>query len=279
MNTTIIKDSSINPDEYFDKGHSFLVEKISYEKNHSMNDFHFHSCYELFFLLEGQRTYIVNQSTILVEQHDVLCIQPHAFHKSIGVSPYSRYVLYFNDAFLTKYFTSKALPAILNTLQQPLISVADSDFGELLRLLERLICFQQQKAELHFYLSFVALINLLQANMGSQREIIVPVTNKNYIAILQYINENFAHIQAISEIAEHFFITKYHLCRLFKEYTGTTLVRYLTDVRLKHACELLLNTHLSITEISSQCGFHTSMYFNNVFKRSLGMTPLAYRRK
>ncbi|MGN0107165.1 MAG: helix-turn-helix transcriptional regulator, partial [Hominilimicola sp.] len=95
--------------------------------------------------------------------------------------------------------------------------------------------------------------------------------------ILSYITQNYNSISGIEEVASRFYITKYHLCRLFKQHTGLTITHYITQIRLQHACELLTDTNKSVTAIAMECGFNSSMYFCKTFKKNIGMTPSEFR--
>ena len=59
---------------------------------------------------------------------------------------------------------------------------------------------------------------------------------------------------------------------------GKTFVEYLTDIRLDKAEDLLLNTNLSILDISVATGFENQSYFTKVFKGRDGMTPRQFRK-
>ena len=50
--------------------------------------------------------------------------------------------------------------------------------------------------------------------------------------------------------------------------TGFGFKEYIINVRIKHACELLLNTNKSITTIAFECGFNDSNYFGDAFRRT-----------
>ena len=107
---------------------------------------------------------------------------------------------------------------------------------------------------------------------------------KNYLyndrvsGILRYLNQNYADIHSIEQVAEHLHISKYHLCKLFKNATGTTLINYINKLKIKNACTLLETTDKSLTEICHLCGFHSSSYFSTTFKSNLGVSPLRYRQ-
>jgi AraC-like DNA-binding protein len=69
------------------------------------------------------------------------------------------------------------------------------------------------------------------------------------------------------------------LGRLFKEETGQSPLQYLHDLRLAHACQLLVREFKNVQKIAEEVGFRQVGYFNRVFKACYGCTPSAYRRQ
>ena len=82
----------------------------------------------------------------------------------------------------------------------------------------------------------------------------------------------------IQEIADTFYLSKAYLCRIFKRTVGIPFSDYLNKTKLYHATRLLVTTNKSISEIATVCGFHSSAYFCNVFKKEYGVTPVMYKR-
>ena len=96
--------------------------------------------------------------------------------------------------------------------------------------------------------------------------------------MVAYINANFAGITNIEQIARQFYISKFHLCRVFKAAMKMTVVEYLNRVRIQNACRYLRHSDKDMGDIALLCGFHDAAYFSNVFKRVLGISPREYRR-
>ena len=65
--------------------------------------------------------------------------------------------------------------------------------------------------------------------------------------------------------------------RTFKEYTGFSPAKYILNVKINQAKELLTNSSVEIKEIAYNLGFENTDYFFTVFRRLTGQTPLAYR--
>ena len=93
-----------------------------------------------------------------------------------------------------------------------------------------------------------------------------------------YVRQNLSQSLSVSEIADHFSISRYYLAHAFKDATGTTVTEYRNEMRLTRAKRLLLQTDESVTDIALSVGFESSSYFSEVFLRSERITPTEYRQ-
>lgn len=97
--------------------------------------------------------------------------------------------------------------------------------------------------------------------------------------VKQYINANYANDLAVSEVAEQLHYHPSYFSTFFKKETGKSFVKYLAEVRVAKACELLLDSPYSNQKIAAMVGYHDAQYFYKVFKAIVGTTPLEYRMK
>jgi AraC-like DNA-binding protein/quercetin dioxygenase-like cupin family protein len=67
--------------------------------------------------------------------------------------------------------------------------------------------------------------------------------------------------------------------RFFKAHTGKTFHNFVNEVRVGHACRLLMEPEFNITEVALRCGFGDLTSFNRIFRRLKRMTPTEYRRR
>lgn len=96
--------------------------------------------------------------------------------------------------------------------------------------------------------------------------------------VLSYIHYNYQEA-SVESIAEHFHLSRPYLSRLFKEYTGKTIVQVLQQIRLERACELLTETQLPVQNIAENVGYTDVTFFIRMFKKANGATPLQYRKR
>ena len=96
--------------------------------------------------------------------------------------------------------------------------------------------------------------------------------------ILDYIGKEYPRELSLSSLSSYFHLSQSYIARLFREKLHTRSADYINQVRISSACDLLLNTALSVTEISERVGFHNPYYFSRVFRSQYGMTPSQFRK-
>jgi AraC-like DNA-binding protein len=95
----------------------------------------------------------------------------------------------------------------------------------------------------------------------------------------QGIDEKFAQPHDLETLAAGVRVSVAYLCRIFKAYTGKTVIEYLVERRIQAAIWKLREGEEKVLSIALGCGFNDLAYFNRTFKRIVSMTPSAYRRK
>lgn len=83
----------------------------------------------------------------------------------------------------------------------------------------------------------------------------------------------------LSDVSLRLGVSPDYLRHRFRDIAGQTPLAFLTAIRLERAKTLLANTNLPLAAIASDSGFATARYFCNVFRRKVGMTPTAFRRR
>ena len=107
----------------------------------------------------------------------------------------------------------------------------------------------------------------------------IHTTDRSILQAARFITGHYMEPITTADIAREAGLTPNYLTRKFREATGLGLKEYLIFTRLQHAAMELVSTDASITDIAQKCGFSDGNYFKDVFKKSYGMGPRAYRKK
>ena len=93
-----------------------------------------------------------------------------------------------------------------------------------------------------------------------------------------YIDKNYGEQITLDSLCKEFHISSSSINRGFKSEKKQTPIQYLNNVRIENAKLMLINTHLSISNIAIQVGFTDAFYFSRAFKNKCKMTPSQFRR-
>ncbi|WP_049746748.1 helix-turn-helix domain-containing protein [Mycolicibacterium goodii] len=97
--------------------------------------------------------------------------------------------------------------------------------------------------------------------------------------MLDFIDGNLFESLSLSQLAAEACLSPFHFARLFKEATGSSPQRYVTDRRVEAAKAALASEQSSLMDIAVEQGFGSLDNFIRVFRKSTGETPARYRRQ
>jgi AraC-like DNA-binding protein len=103
--------------------------------------------------------------------------------------------------------------------------------------------------------------------------------NERINAIYNYTLFNFQQKVKLEEVAAIAGMTPNSFCRYFKLQTGKTFFEFLTEIRVGHACKVLLHSKKSVKEVYYQSGFNNFACFHKYFKQVTGKTPQLYQKE
>ena len=259
---------------------SYQIEARRHSCSFEMKHFQYHNSYEVFLLIKGEHTFITLDNAFTLSGKCVSLIPPGCMHKVVGQAGNERIILYFDEHFLKQYFTEESRRLLLACFETDHLRLSDEACREFLGLLTSMQAYKKKGEHERIFPLFVRAMSVL-CDAGRLQEPVSLLPEKTdapvISSIISYLNQNYGTITSLDEIADHFFITKYHLCRIFKAATNSTVMEHLNSIRLLHACTMLEETNMSITDISYSCGFHSSAYFSGTFKKALGVSPRTFR--
>ncbi|MBQ2987629.1 MAG: helix-turn-helix domain-containing protein [Clostridia bacterium] len=240
----------------------------------TMPHMHDHPAFELYYLCRGEREYFIGDQFYKVGEGDLVLIPPELLHRTAGKGA-TRFLLYFSEKFLRRFFNEEMMAALPG--REPLVFRP----GETLRaeIESELFAMSAEYADGKTPLVASRLCRLLLCIDGAPNGYTqTPLFDRRIGQIVRYINEYYGEIHDIEQIARHFFISKYYLCRTFNKNLGIPLVSYLNTIKIRAAAELMKNRDLNLTEIATRAGFNSSSYFCKVFKAEKGVSPTVYRK-
>jgi len=260
------------------KTEDFRVQKETSKA--PMHFMHHHNSFEIFYIISGEREYFIEDDFFKMKAGDLVIVPENALHRTDGKGAF-RFLINFSRTYLEKYLSEsmiKSLPIYRPTVFRP----TEEQKAHLLSLFK--VLFARYSIEGG---QIAAEDDPLVA--GCFIEILFSIMNgiNTYAPedeiegrceeIVRYINENYASIASIEQIAEHFYISKYHLSHLFSASLGVGLISYLNTIKIRASAKMLESKKYSITEIATKCGFNSPSYFCKVFKREMGISPKDYK--
>ena len=95
--------------------------------------------------------------------------------------------------------------------------------------------------------------------------------------VLRYMKDNLEKNITLEMLADTVHLDKSYLVRLFRNTYGITPIKMLIRLRMEHACDLIANTDMPISDIATACGYPYPSYFTVEYKKHFGTTPLKHR--
>ncbi len=235
---------------------------------------HCHDFFELIFVEQGTGKYIVEGTQYYMEPGTLLLLRPRTFHyvEINAGSPYERHVFHFSihalaseamhlpDRFNQEtpsegdFYTSDGLPP----------SVAD-----LIRNFESVLTFPNEEGVLLARLRISELLLLLSGVRSHPGD---RLDDRLGARVLHYLNDNLREQIRLDELAKHFFVSKYYLCRAFKEQNGISIHGYLNRKRIILAKQLIDGGETA-ARAAYRVGFGDYSSFFRAYKKMIGRAP------
>ncbi|WP_053202676.1 helix-turn-helix transcriptional regulator [Jiangella muralis] len=107
-----------------------------------------------------------------------------------------------------------------------------------------------------------------------------PSPARHVLAVVErHIQDHYADDLRLVTVSEAVFVSPYYISHLFQRELGTTFLKYLTAVRMRHGRRLLAETDLPVELVAEQVGYQAPKRFRELFKRTFHVTPSEYRRQ
>lgn len=231
--------------------------------------------YLVVLVLSGSGTLMYDNKTYALKKGSCFfidCMTPY-YHQSNSDDPWELIWVHFQGATTPEYyrfFSGFSVPAFL-----------PAAFGELHEKFLRLLDVNKESnlsAEIASSRLIMDILSIILQEVTRPKETALP-HKINLENVRNYLDEHYTDKFSLDELADEFFISKFHLSREFKSRYGITLNHYVIAKRITLAKKLLRFSAYTLEEIAGECGFYDASYFNKQFKKSEGISASDFRKK
>lgn len=236
---------------------------------------HCHDFYELSYIVRGTGKYIVEGMQYPIRPGALMILCPQTFHyvELEAGQPYERYIIHFYPDALTEEaryllscFKERQAAGEGNFYAE---SDLPPDFSEMVSRFEPRLPLPERELNLLISLRLSEILLILTQTKSFPGE---RMDNRLGARVVLYLNENIREKIGLDELARIFFVSKYYLCRTFKEHTGESIHGYLNRKRVMLAKQLIDGGETA-ANAAYRAGFGDYSSFFRAYKKLIGHAP------
>lgn len=264
---------------------------MSCEKQQLIGELHDHEFTEIVIIKSGSGRQLYDGVSLPVSAGEVYVIPKgyaHAWQETEGLSLVNVMVSSFESIELLEELQGHPGFSAFFNLEPKLrvkqkgagrLSLTNESLNEVIRVLDRLGLALEGNGSHRATLATIQLLNLIHILCDAY----LNSSGKNYTMTLRidkaisYLRDNCKKEPSVQELSKMINVSAPTFYRLFRDATGLTPIQYVNDLRIKHACKLLKQSDMNMSEIANELGFSESNYFARTFRSIKKMSPRAYR--
>ena len=278
-----VNDSPNSKTIYEHYPHSFFLSREIVARPNTMAYCHYHNCYELYYLKDGIRDYLIVGKIYRIKKGDLVFIPPEEIHSTIraGDGGYDRYLLYIQKNCMEDLLGKDAAGALFPCFSRSprVASLTEAEQATAEYLLNHIS--NPEHPDIYRRICVCQILTMLNLHDYDTSDAPAPEsvsTHRTVSQVISYIGTHYAEDLSLETLSKQLFLSPCHLSRIFKKMVGVSFVNYVNNIRVKEAKRLLLGSHYSILEIAELVGYQSNTHFDRVFKKITGMSPLEYRK-
>jgi AraC-like DNA-binding protein len=248
---------------------------------------HYHPEYELTYIINGSGKRIVGDNYEDFTDQDLVLLGPMLPHTWVTEKPasdqYRVIVIQFSTECiqpLLQYSEMAVIKQLLNRSDRG-VQFSGLQKKEVADILNEMVESNGMDALLLFFKLLQKLSNMEYRALASGFFTSYQ-TNENQQrmnTVFKWVQQKYTGKIQLSEAASLIHLSESAFCKFFKRVSGKTFSGYVNDIRIAHACKLLIETDLSVLQIANNSGFDSLTYFNRTFLIKKGITPRGFRKK
>jgi len=243
-------------------------------KSHQMQRVE-HDDFIVLYCADGRGVLKTNQSSWSVERGDLFILPPGTAHhyKADRETPWSLFWCHFRGSLaldLYEHIDFDDNELVIRQLNYLSLLARFNDLVEIARNSYSIAGFIHAGNQLRQILTLIE--RLKHTKQKTQTGIILP-------KIQQYMRENLNKHLSLEDLALLSHLSKYHFSRKYQLLTGFSPVQHFIHLKMEHACFLLDQADMSISEVAFELGYDDALYFSRVFRKINNISPSQYRKK
>lgn len=255
-----------------------LEQYIIKDRSHTL------SYYDITLITDGKGQFLIDDHCCLVSPKRIIFTAPYQIRHWIIDKVPKGFVLIFEEEFLCSFFNDvefvKKLSCFNNAKYPPEITISDKEYDFLIDLMEKIekeICSGKDNHMLRalLYQALAWFDNTYRIKYA------IPdtVLQKGHILkFIELVNHDFAQFHSVNYYAGKLCITANHLNDLVKKYSGISAKQHIRNRIVLEAKRMLNFSDLTVAEIAARLNYTDTSYFIRVFRKSVKMTPLEFRK-
>lgn len=259
--------------------------KVLYAKKNSASNkmnsrIHFHPFTEFYYVLNGEGKFSIEDKMIDVKKDDFLIINSNVGHSiyPADINDDFLYISFGVDSIFVKKIDNEDSLEDDKYYYKKINKMKDTFLDAFIEIHDEFNSNDQYSKSMANAKASQFVITLLR-NFDDGFTITNDIKiNKQIDYIKNFIDNNYSEDIKLENLSRMAYMNKFHLISEFKQSYRVTPIEYLILKRIEVTKNLLISTNHSMEEISSIVGFNSQSYFNQVFKKKVGITPSQFRK-
>lgn len=256
------------------ESHSFLkpdfplilhCHEISPARNHFIP--HWHDNVELLCFLSGSCVVLADSEQITATAGDLVIINSNQMHAAYPINDVCKYYCFIIGR---SFLESLGLPMNKLVFDTKLLS------REYLPLFHQL--WNERSQDMPYYQALCkGLASQLMGTLAREHSHLGCPPSPSRMGRIKngliYLKENYQSPITVEQVCDAAGLSKYYFCRLFREYTGMSVIQYVNRLRCEEARRLLATGQFSVARSAEMAGFNNLSYFTRTYVKQMGCLP------
>ncbi|WP_026565672.1 AraC family transcriptional regulator [Bacillus sp. UNC41MFS5] len=248
---------------------------------------HWHDEFQFVLVVKGEAIFQINEENMIVQEGEGLFINSGCLHMAkdlndsgcvyicLNVSPSFVLSQELYTTFVSPYIQATNIPYLTLVPKELWAKNILDSIMNINQLIKQNLPYYEIDISVHLTLMWK---NLIMNGIQLEYEQPEMIKNHRMKQMLHWIHLHYAEKILLDDIARAGQLSRSECCRYFKRILKTSPLNYVTDYRIQKSLVLLQQPESNVTDVAYQVGFNSTSYFIDKFRKSMNLTPLAYKK-